>query len=682
MTSGGGAPVREWWREPFRMFQTNLREIDAATLDVDRTLDYLEDFGADAWLLSVGGIVSNYPTDLDAQTRNPALAARASGDLVGDVTTGASARGIRVLARMDFSKIDRRRAEHHPEWCFVDPEGQWQTYNGLTSVCPSGDYYQSHIFDVIAEILDRYPIDGFFFNWWSFNEIDYSRRYRGVCQCASCRRGFAEFAPGAQLPVDASSPTYDRWVAFTDHVLEDIGARMRAHIAARAPQAAFVQGDSADIVFHEANNAVGRPLWHHRTADEVSAARTRRHATPVLTNSVAFVDMPYRLASEDPQHFAQHLLQAIARGANPSTYIMGSPVDSPYECLDVAAEVTRFHRDNIELYRDAVPDADMVLVRPDRASVGGADLADALEEYRGIHAMLVQSHVPFDVVDARFLGTLDGQGDSADLAAWRAVILPGLGALAADAVARLDAFAAAGGLVVTTGSSGFDGGQAQLTGSPAERLAASFAGVEELLSFHIRLRDDEWGDPVAVVGELHLADPAPSAQTLLPVVGRAPFGPPEKCYGNESNGRWGALSAEIGAGRIVVVPWTIGRSWRETGADRLRSALVAVLDGAAGAPVSLGGTLSGDVEVVLSRAAAGRVAHLLNRSGDRTNRFAPVAGLREQTVVLPWPGVAEVRAAVGGTTLTATPVDGGIAVTIPALERFEVLVGADGGRVG
>ena len=71
---------RVWWREPFRMFQTNLREVDAG-LDVERVLDYLEEFGANAWLISVGGILSNYPTGLDFQTRNPHLAERPSGDL-------------------------------------------------------------------------------------------------------------------------------------------------------------------------------------------------------------------------------------------------------------------------------------------------------------------------------------------------------------------------------------------------------------------------------------------------------------------------------------------------------------------------------------------------------------------------------------------------------------------------
>ena len=139
---------------------------------------------------------------------------------------------------MDFSKIDHRRAEAHPEWCFVDAQGQPQVYNGLTSVCPSGDYYQHRLFDVVDEVLDRYPVDGFFFNWMSYNEVDYSKQYRGVCQCLACRRAFAAFAPDSPLPtgpVIARLPDLERFAAAT---LDDLTARVRAHIAARRPETA------------------------------------------------------------------------------------------------------------------------------------------------------------------------------------------------------------------------------------------------------------------------------------------------------------------------------------------------------------------------------------------------------------------------------------------------------------
>jgi hypothetical protein len=329
-----------WWQRPFRMLQTNLREIDAG-LDVDAVLDYIEDFGGDAWLLSVGGIISGYPTDLPFQTRNPALAQRESGDLVGDAVAAAHARGTRLLARMDFSKVDGRIAEQHPDWCFVDPAGHQQVYNGLFSVCPSGPYYQAKVFEILTEVLERYDVDGFFFNWLTYGEHDYEKRYRGVCQCASCVAAFAEFAPGVPLPSDPDSPAYLTWRRFTTTMIDDWTARVRKFIAGRRPEAPLIMGDTSDIVFHEANNAVDRPLWHHLCGEHASLAKTYRPQTPVLVNAAAFVDMPYRLAGEEPHAYEQYLVQAIARGANPSIYIMGTPETVAYECLGPARELIR-----------------------------------------------------------------------------------------------------------------------------------------------------------------------------------------------------------------------------------------------------------------------------------------------------------------------------------------------------
>jgi hypothetical protein len=425
--AGGESVVSDthlWWNDPFRMFQTNLREIDA-DLDVERVLDYLERFGADAWLLSVGGIVSNYPTDLSVQSRNPVLERRSSGDLVGDAVDAAKRRGIRVMGRMDFSKVDHRRAEEHPDWCFVAPSGERQVYNGLASVCPSGPYYQERLFDVLDEVLARYPLDGFFFNWMSFNEVDYSGVYWGVCQCLSCRRGFADFSPGHEHPTGPDSPGYSQWRRFAAEVLDELTARVRAYVSARRPEAPLILGDRADIVFHEANNAIGRALWHHRTSEHVSAAKTYRPDTPVLTNAVGFVDMPYRLAGEEPHHFAQYLVQAISRGANPSTYIMGTPDLIDYECLDVAGEITRFHRDHTDVYRGLAPAARVVIVRPDPLAMESGRFGEATAEFRGLYSALLERHVPFDVLGASHLSDVAARGG---LGRYRVVVLPDLGA--------------------------------------------------------------------------------------------------------------------------------------------------------------------------------------------------------------------------------------------------------------
>ncbi|MEW1838413.1 alpha-amylase family protein [Nonomuraea angiospora] len=629
---------RAWWREPFRMFQTNLREVDAG-LDVERVLDYLEEFGANAWLISVGGILSNYPTDLDFQTRNPHLADRPSGDLVGDAVAAARRRGVRVLARMDFSKIDHRRAEEHPEWCFVSPSGESQVYNALTSVCPSGDYYQVKLFEVIGEVLDRYEIDGFFLNWMSFNEVDYSRRYWGVCQCLACARRF-----GDELPEGPGSPGYGRWRTFARDTLEDLNARIRAEIARRRPQAALILGEHADIVFHEANNAVGRPLWHHRTSEHVSAAKSYRPEVPVLVNSVGFVDMPYRMAGEEPYHFAQYLLQAISRGAIPSTYIMGTPDDSPYECLEIAGEITRFHRDHAGLYRDLVSEAGTLLVRPEGESA----------EFQGLYLALLERHIPFDVLPVDKLPV-------SDLSRYRTIVLPDLGPLACPGV--LDAYAESGGTVLATGSSGFDVDRPQLACLPAARRLASWESEESVRSLHLR---GERG-MVPVIGAFHVIEPAAHAQTGLYALSRARYGPPEKCHGHHETGHPGWLSTSYGRGRGVLMPWTVGRGYRESGLSAHRDLF------ADRAGPGLRTSLPEQVEIVPARSGEVKVIHLLNRSGDADQRFRRPVPIVPSWLELPRPGGWRAYALRAGRELE---IDDG-RVRLPEIDLYEVIALAD-----
>lgn len=664
-----------WWHEPFRMFQTNLREIDAG-LDVNRVLDYIEDYGANAWLISVGGILSNYPTELPFQTANPHLAVRESGDLIGDAAAAAGKRGVHLLARMDFSKIDHRRAEEHPEWCFVDAAGERQVYNGLTSVCPSADYYQHRLFDVLTEVLGRYPIDGFFLNWMSYNEVDYSKQYRGVCQCLACHRAFSNYAPNLPLPTGPESPSYQTWRRFTAIMLDDLTARIREHIATRRPEAALILGNRADIVFHEANNAIGRPLWHHRTSEHVSAAKAHRPDVPVLVNSVGFVDMPYRLAGEEPHHFAQYLVQAISQGANPSTYIMGTPEIIDYECLDKGAEIIRFHREHTDAYRRLIPDATVGLIRPDPLRRSPDGLAAATAEFQGLYLSLLERHVPFDVLpEDKIVPRATG---AHRLDQYRALVLPDLGALEPEVVETIDSFVDRGGTLVATGSSGFDGDKAQLTTMPIGRRLASRDTTEAVRSLHLAATTEDRTFPVPVIGAFHTVEPHPEAESGLMAISRAPYGPPEKCHGHLSLDQPGMVFGRSGKGSVAILTWTVGRGYREAGLSAHRDLFVDALlrqepNVAVKSGVGGGAELPEQVEVVVGRSVAGKVIHLLNRTGDADQRFRSPVPIEPATLAIESTDV-RVRALCAGVDLPVRTEYGTPYVHLPKIGLFEVLV--------
>ncbi|WP_323960567.1 beta-galactosidase trimerization domain-containing protein [Arthrobacter sp. JZ12] len=651
------------------MFQTNLREIDA-DLDVEDALDAIQDHGANVWLLNVGGILSHYPTDLPFQTRNPLLRSRSSGDLVGDAVAAAHERGVRLLARMDFSKVHPRIAQEHPEWCFVSRTGELQVFEDLVSVCPSGEYYQERTLEIIDEVLDRYPVDGFFFNWFGFNEVDYGSRVHGVCHCSSCRRKFTEFTGIDELPEHSSAPGYLDWKRFSAHTVDALTAKIRAHIADRKPEAGLILGRSADILFHEANNALGRTLWPHATSEAVGGFRVSQPQKPVLVNSVAFFDMPYRMADEQPHMFAQYFTQTIARGGNPSTYIMGAPGRIRYDCLPAAAAVTRFHRDHAAIYQDLLPAARVGLIKPDSLSTSPDRYSDSLSEYHGLFSSLVERHVPFDIVPAGSLARVP-------LARFHVLVLPDLPVLKEDQDGALENFVRNGGRVLATGASGVRHDGTVSDWLPGERRTNVHCDPHALKSSYVQVDRSDQVEGSALVpryGRHHSLLWRIDARLRHRVVPSAPYGPPEKAYGHVHGGEHALGERSFGAGRAIQVPWTPGSAYRDLSLTRIRDAAVDLVVELLGPDVQVTVEAPEQLEVVLGHSDAGLVIHLLNHSGQRRNGFGPAVPFTGVTVRVPGAAGQRVHSLVSPEGMSTTIVGNDLVLTLDEVGDFEVLV--------
>src|SRR5262249_32428862 len=163
-----------WWmKEPIRWVQNNLRQVDA-TLDARRLAEQLADMRANVVLMGMGGIVSYYPTSVQYHYPSPDLPARR--DTFGDVSRECHARKIRVVGRYDLSKTRKDVFDTHPEWFFRQANGEPVIYNGLYSTCINGSYYRDQAMKILAEGLDKYEVDGLFFNMFGNQSRDYSGR--------------------------------------------------------------------------------------------------------------------------------------------------------------------------------------------------------------------------------------------------------------------------------------------------------------------------------------------------------------------------------------------------------------------------------------------------------------------------------------------------------------------------
>lgn len=668
-TQNGG----EWWKKPFSVFQTNLQEVDVS-MNVDEALEVIEAYGADTWLINVGGIFSFYPTELAFQTRVPLLTDRPSGDLIGDAVTAAMARGIRVLARCDFSKVSSALAAEHPEWLFVSPEGKPQIFNALYSTCPSGEYYQERSLDVVDEILDRYDVAGFFFNWFKFPEADYARVYHGVCHCEACKVGFARHNGGAELPDGPTHPNYGQWRRFCGQVIEELNRKIDAHIRKRRDDVGLVLKRGAPIFYYEANNAFGRDFWPHATSEAVSAHVTGWPEAALMVNCVSFVDMPYRMAGEQPEHFAQYQLQAIARGGNLSTYIMGAPGRIAYPSLSLGGDINRFYRENYPLYEDLVPAATIGLVRPDPIGMRADPLKNAVDEFRGVFAALKERGLPFDVLDPIALSEKSVE----QLARYNLLVLPNLGAVGGSLGKLLDNFVLGGGHVVLTGTSAVtEQGEIEMRTAPALMRNGAAVSGQDLWSSYVASGVDATppdfscrGSFIPVFGAFSRFVWKPKAIKHGAFVPQAPYGPPEKCYGHEATSFPGKVELASN-GTVVQIPWSIGATYHEFGTSKICEHLLATIEPFA-API-VRADLPGKAEVILGRSGGKLVVHIINQSGERRRSFGPHLPMRGGSLFVSGK-VAEVTTLVGGERLSGDA-DGAetTQIRLPELGLFEVV---------
>lgn len=663
-----------WWRRPFSVVQTNLQEIDAS-LDVDAALDFIQRQGADTWLLNCAGIVSFYPTDLPFQTRSPWLSQRSSGDLVGDAVSAAHDRGVRVIARLDLSKVAEPIAQSHPDWLYVSPDGEPQVYNGLYSVCPSGEYYQQRSFDVLDEIMSRYPVDGFFFNWFNFNERDYSNVYRGICQCRSCRAAFAPV--GGDLPTGMQSPRFWDWLKFSNSITAELTRRLGEHVRNWSEDAALILRKNASVRYHEAAHAIGEDTWHFDTSDSVSALVHADPSVPVMVNSVSFVDMPYRMGAEQPARFAQYLVQTIARGGRPSTYFMGAPGRIPYANLPEAAEVNRFYTQHSELYGLLEARSGVAVIKPDRFAMHPSAYVGAVAEFRGIYASLQSMHVPFDVIAIESIGAMAQAGR---LGQFQVIVAPSPGHFATDVAREVDEFVRRGGHVVVTGSGGVDlAGRVELATSPAvERVGEVISGKDlwstyATLDEQVAAADFQYRPSIVpVFGSAARYVWKSEATKLGHILPPAPYGPPEKCYGHILSDDPAAVRRFDGAGSVTLIPWSIGTTYREFGTDEVRLLFMRIIEDLLPHPLSV--VLPEQVEVILGRAGHSWVIHLINMSGARPKSFGPPLTIPDGRIR--WraaDGVPSVSALVAGRTLEPHRDGTDWMIELPPLRLFEVI---------
>lgn len=429
-----------------------------------------------------------------------------------------------------------------------------------------------------------------------------------------------------------------------------------------------------------ANNAIDREIWHHATSETVSKFFSWRPEVPVLVNCAVFNDHAFRLSYEQIDHFVQFHLQAIARGANPSTYIIGYPDVIPNPALAEAAPLMRFHSQWTEVYEGMNQIAKIGLVLPRvQNMVDEEQFEAAMTEYKGIYKTLLELHIPFEIIALQYLSDiLEREG----LDQWEAIILPNFGELEDEYAQGFDDYVSNGGTLIATGHVGAsDNGTMQLQSLPASSREFYSDNLRDFWSTYMA---PEQEDPnhaensnytaplIPVLGSYSLYEWKEDSRGIYEKLTNGTFAPPEYIYGNAQTNERGVGIGPYGDGTGVLVPFSVGLAYREMGLDVHRDFIEMILKEVTEEPQFRFDGLSQQVEVSLARNAANQtVIHFVNHSGIKLNNYGNYLPIPASNITITHGGEnVSARALRSNTTLE---VEDGV-IMMPGLDLFEVVV--------
>ena len=627
-----------WTRQPQHFFQHLLREVDAIGFDPEALVAELAEMGATGTICMGGGFSAWYPTDVAAQPRNPHL----EGDVLGGVVAAAQRAGIRVMARMDISKGQPDVSARHPDWFAHRADGTIATVWEMPQICATSDYWRVQNPAIIEEILGRYPVDGFFYNYLHVPR----------CHCERCQRLVRE-ATGAAVPAaGARSPAYERW---RQRTLVAAVRGMRDLIQARRPDAVLVPYHhvrdgwdmramaavsgmvGSQISNPEVPNPVDpQPIWNHWAAEEALLARAvKPQAAPLLVQTASGF-FASRQTAIPAGRMIRNMVQAAAHGGGTCPAINGRLAQDDPRSVPALAEFGRYRAAADAWYRDLRAVARIALVRsedsvawgPDAGKVAGDPLRPGhLAELRGVYEMLTALRHPCDILPA-------GGLNSAELARYRLLVLPAVSCLSASDAAAIDGFVSAGGQLLATADLAGQDEDGAARADPALACLPALPGAARGVSgayFALAgkaLRNTFEGIPHLGAAGDFWSPTLPDAQADLRLIGPFANNAPEFTAVAGPGTTPGLHARAHGAGRATWLPWRIGAFYHRHGILDYRHLLGHLLGASIGRP-PITTDAPALVEAILYAHPLGRVLHLLNGAADQgrgLSEVAPVAG--------------------------------------------------------
>lgn len=664
-----------WYNHtPLRFIQTNLSEIDAE-MDVDAYIKAIEDISANFVIFNVGGITANYPTRLPFHFRNPYL----KGDLTGEVLKKLHEKGIKVIGRFDFSKVDESIADKKPEWLYVGTDGKNINYYGKVHTCVNGGYQQEYGFEILKEAITAYPLDAIFFNMGGYQTSDYSQVEHGICQCESCKKRFRD-STGLTLPLkpDMDSPVYRQYRAFQRSTSDDLFQRIKVFVKNLNPNIVLVHEVGEIIRSESGTGYTSAQDWNYHATENVKRVLgSYKDKTPNDSYNY-LMGMDFRHTATSPNIGKIYMVEQMLNGASPGIYVMGR-LENQYDrvFLPTLKELFGFHKANEKLFTNIRSLNKIGLVM------------GSTQEYRGIMKLLIEGHIMFDLIKQSAVGSADAPRK---LEEYDALILGNITDMDDNFVSTIDNYVNNGGKLLATGFPGINDG----IGTPINKIRLQSLGVmaeyemfPRTQSTYLTVSDKDR----SALGQNEFKDfslimmysgflkckTTGNSESYLKLLPHTRQGPPEKVFFSDADVTDfpGIIANSYGKGRSVLIPWQIGSQYNWKGNNAHRDLFTAAIENLLKVESSLITDASPLIEMTHegNRNSVFEWIGMINHSGQLGDAFLEPVPIYNTTIRFkPVKPVNEIRLVRSGERLKFKQNEGWVECVVPKVDDFEMIL--------
>ena len=449
---------------------------------------------ADAGIQAVGIFFKDhygncsYTTDIGH--RHPNLAR----DYGGDMALAVKDQGLRPLAYFSVG-VDRHTGLKNPTWQMRDENGHprrgaWVMERGIGgSPCINSPYTEKVVLPEIAEIAERYPVEGFLLDMATWQVMM-------PCYCESCERDFKK-ETGEEIPKLSEDPLAFNYRMWRNRHLYDFHAKVRRTLDSVRPGILLADNiaysvhfpdppsEDVDYLFHDPASGGLYPLnlsfgarfftttdypyeqenvpaqgWGDCSLRPTASLQLEAATNLMNGSTLSLTDQPYPDGSIEPEVY--QAIGEVYAYVKKIEDVCRDTTSQPYVAV-LHSAASHWSRGPLAWsvpFQDAIDAVEAPGLRADRswAHYVGAGHLDPIQ---GAHKALVESGIHIDIVNE---DALERRLDE-----YAAVVLPEQIALPERTTDLLREFVRAGGGLVATGAVGTRNGE----NSPLDDFALS-----------------------------------------------------------------------------------------------------------------------------------------------------------------------------------------------------------------